>query len=106
MNVCKAHFEVTEYEPYAHHIVAYQRLLIYAVTIPEGVAIEEDVSQDPRPTHGGKDMDSKAGATAKETCIRFINRGVCIGTRPDSESAEIVWQVPPKPKPRSGMSID
>jgi len=105
-NVCKAHFKTTEYEPCAHHTVAYEWLLIYAVTIPEGIAIKKNISQNPRSTNGGKNMDSKPLVTTKETGIRFINRSVCIGTRPDSESAEIVWQVPPKPKPRSGMSID
>ena len=105
INVCKAHLEATEYEPYAYHIVANKRLLIYAVTIPEGIAIEENVSQNPRPTHSRKSMNSKPVARTKETGIRSIKRSVCIGTRPDSKSAEVVRQVPPKPKPRSGMGI-
>ena len=78
INVGEADFQTTECEAYAHHIVTYKRLLVHTVTIPEGVAIEEDISQDPRPTHGGKNMDSKPLVTAKKTGVRLINRSVCI----------------------------
>jgi formate dehydrogenase maturation protein FdhE len=91
INVCKAHFEATEYEPCAHHAVAYEWLLIYTVTIPEGIAIKEDVSQNPRPTHGGKNMDSKPLVTTKETGIRFIKCSVCIGRFHPNRSPAPAW---------------
>lgn len=72
MNVCKAHFEATEYEPCAHHIVAYEWLLIYAVTIPEGIAIKKDVSQDSMPIHSDEKMNSNPMIRGEETRVLFI----------------------------------
>ena len=72
MNVCKAHFETTEYEPRAHHIVTYEWLLIYAVAVPEGIAIKKNISQDSMPIHSDEKMNSNSMIRGKETRVLFI----------------------------------